>query len=469
MANIKAGPEAKCSAISRPEVFQAKLFERDKVLDNLVAGKLEREKCDIEIARFVAEKKQSEEMMERERRDRAAIAKKAELDQRDREIAKMMAEKRECEMKMGREKREKELARHKELHQVRVEKKAEAAFGAACCVDRADEERAKQKMQQILALEDFRQRQAKQWLGGGVAQAISPTHLPAGRCLVRNEIVSPAPIHDVDIAVAKRLWSAQSPALNSVDQVKARGAAQKIEEQQKYEHALAIARKQAYLERLAAEDRRKRELHSALREQGLMAINSPAVVNLQVPQIGASGHSVPSVHHSPHSESAIPIQENILNLESALSAKIDKNPQTFADIEGSQDSKASEIVEQSQDLGLDISEADKLEEQSFCEVVGELRKLTLDRSSTINADDDDDDDDNNDDTSVFEKIERLRLQLETNLGTQNFLQLYRLARECQDGSSGKLESEIESICSQNPDLIFNNLVQLLNFESEVYN
>jgi hypothetical protein len=89
--------------------------------------------------------------------------------------------------------------------------------------------------------------------------------------------------------------------------------------------------------------------------------------------------------------------------------------------------------------------------------------LTLDPPSSNNEGDDDDEE-----SSVFEKIESLRIQLENHLGTQNFLQLYQLARACQDGSSGKLERQIDSICSQDSDLIFNNLVQLLNFESEVY-
>jgi hypothetical protein len=99
------------------------------------------------------------------------------------------------------------------------------------------------------------------------------------------------------------------------------------------------------------------------------------------------------------------------------------------------------------------------------EIVGELMQLTLDPPGSSN---DDELDDDNESSSVFEKIESLRIQLENHLGTQNFLQLYELARASQDGSSGKLESQIECINSQDSDLIFNRLVQLLNFESEVY-
>ena len=109
------------------------------------------------------------------------------------------------------------------------------------------------------------------------------------------------------------------------------------------------------------------------------------------------------------------------------------------------------------------SELDMQEEQSLCDIVGELMHLTLDPSSNIIAEDVD-----CDNSSVFEKIEGLRIQLESLLGTQSFLQLYELARVCQDGSSGKLESKIDAINSQDSDLIFNSLVQLLNFESEVY-
>ena len=91
--------------------------------------------------------------------------------------------------------------------------------------------------------------------------------------------------------------------------------------------------------------------------------------------------------------------------------------------------------------------------------------LTLDPSSNSN----DDDEDGNEASSIFEKIEGLRLQLESHLGTEKFLDLYQLARACQDGSSGKLESQIDSLCLHDSDLIFNSLVQLLNFESESYN
>lgn len=90
--------------------------------------------------------------------------------------------------------------------------------------------------------------------------------------------------------------------------------------------------------------------------------------------------------------------------------------------------------------------------------------LSLDPSDSNSEEDCHD----NEDSSVFEQIESLRLQLESHLGTQNFLQLHQLAKDCQDGSSDKLESQIDSICSQDSDLIFNKLVQLLNFESEVY-
>jgi hypothetical protein len=92
--------------------------------------------------------------------------------------------------------------------------------------------------------------------------------------------------------------------------------------------------------------------------------------------------------------------------------------------------------------------------------------LTLDPSS--NQDEEEEEEDESESSSVFEKIEGLRLKLECLLGTQSFLQLYELARVCQDGSSGKLESKIDAINSQESDLIFNSLVQLLNFESEVY-
>ena len=111
------------------------------------------------------------------------------------------------------------------------------------------------------------------------------------------------------------------------------------------------------------------------------------------------------------------------------------------------------------------SEAEQQEEQSLREIVGELMHLTLDPSSNQ---DEDEEEDETESSSVFEKIEGLRIQLESLLGTQSFLQLYELARVCQDGSSGKLESKIDAINSQDSDLIFNSLVQLLNFESEVY-
>jgi hypothetical protein len=111
------------------------------------------------------------------------------------------------------------------------------------------------------------------------------------------------------------------------------------------------------------------------------------------------------------------------------------------------------------------SDAEQQEEQSLREIVGELMHLTLDPSSNQ---DEDEEEDETESSSVFEKIEGLRMQLESLLGTQSFLQLYELARVCQDGSSGKLESKIDAINSQDSDLIFNSLVQLLNFESEVY-
>ena len=110
-------------------------------------------------------------------------------------------------------------------------------------------------------------------------------------------------------------------------------------------------------------------------------------------------------------------------------------------------------------------EADNQEEQSLREIVGELMHLTLDPPG--NGPDDCDGDIET--SSVFEKIEGLRMQLESHLGTENFLDLYELARACQDGSSGKLEAQIDSLCSNDSDVVFNSLVQLLNFESEVYN
>jgi hypothetical protein len=84
----------------------------------------------------------------------------------------------------------------------------------------------------------------------------------------------------------------KSPVLNSVDEVKARGAALKIEEQRKYEHALAIARKQAFLERLAAEDRRQRELLSAVEVTELVC--DKRVAN-QFPQIADIECAFPSL------------------------------------------------------------------------------------------------------------------------------------------------------------------------------
>jgi hypothetical protein len=91
--------------------------------------------------------------------------------------------------------------------------------------------------------------------------------------------------------------------------------------------------------------------------------------------------------------------------------------------------------------------------------------LTIDQPSSSN----DDDDDGDEASSIFERIEYLRLELEKHLGTEKFLDLYQLARTCQDGSSGKLELQIDSLCLHDSDFIFNSLVQLLNFESEVYN
>jgi hypothetical protein len=104
------------------------------------------------------------------------------------------------------------------------------------------------------------------------------------------------------------------------------------------------------------------------------------------------------------------------------------------------------------------------EEQSLCDIVGELMHLTLDPSSNIIAEDVD-----CDNSSVFEKIEELRQELESHLGTQNFIDLYELAKVCRDGSSKELESKIDAFCSHDSDSIFNSLVQLLTFESEVYN
>jgi NIMA (never in mitosis gene a)-related kinase len=339
--STKAEPDARCALISRQQLVHAHALERDNVIDNVMAGKLERERRDQEIARVMAEKRQSEDAIERERQFRAAIAEKAERDKRGPELAKVLAAKREYEIRLEREKREKEIARHKDLHQFRIGKQAEVAFAAAFCADRAEEEKMKQKRREILALEEFRQKQAKQWLGG-VAHAMSPTPSPAGRCLVRNDIVAPSPIQDIDMAVAKRLWSAKSPALNSVDQVKARGAAQKIEEQQKYERALAIARKQAYLERLAAEDRRQRELHSALQDEQLQAIKHPVVEISRVSPIGFSDHVLPPSHNQP--ESALP-SKGILSNPSNVD-NIDHHPlfEVIDDVESNSDNQASEIA-----------------------------------------------------------------------------------------------------------------------------
>lgn len=348
-AQMKAGPEVKCAMILKPQAFQVNAVGRDKLLGDFASEKLEREKRDKELARVVAEKRYSEECMERERRDRAAIAEKSERDKRDRELAKVIAAKREYEAKIEREKRERELARHKELHQIRIEKQAEAAVAAACLVDRAEEDRVKQKKQQILALEDFRQRQAKQWLGGAAQIACSPP-APAERCVVRKETASPVPLQNVDVAVAKRLWSAKSPALNSVDQVKARGAAQKIEEQQKYEQALAIARKQAYLERLAAEDRRQRELHSALQNKELMSIQAPAAESSQVAAVDFSNFGLPSACDITQPVAAAPLNEVRSSEADVVSAKIDDNQQSEATtiIESSHSRQASQTVQKQQ-------------------------------------------------------------------------------------------------------------------------
>jgi hypothetical protein len=272
----------------KPQLCQVNALDRDKAAGDVISEKNEREKREkeaavalaekrrVEAAVALAEKRRVEESVERERREKAAAAaEKAERDRRDRELARVLAEKREIEARMERDKRERELARHRELHQQRIEKQADAAIAAACCLDRAHEDRVKQKKQQILALEDFRQRQAKQWLGGA---AIPDACVPASpdMCLIKKEAAHHAAVRDADVAVAKRLWSAKSPAPNSVDQVKARCAAQKIEEQQKYEQALAVARKQAFLERLAAEDRRQRELHCVQHDAELWVMKTPA-------------------------------------------------------------------------------------------------------------------------------------------------------------------------------------------------
>ena len=290
-ANIRAVSDAKAAAISKPHAIAP---QQDRLVGDLLSEKLEREKRDKALARVLLEKRQAEENFERERREKAAmIAEKAERERRDREVARILAEKREIEGRMERERRERELARQKEFHQNRIDKQAEAAIAAACHIDRAQEDRAKQKRQQILALEDFRQRQAKQWLGDAV-QCAPPNAVPADPCSVRKEA---AVIQDADIAAAKRLWSAKSPALNSADEVKARGAAQKIEEQQRYEQALAIARKQAFMERLAAEDRRQRELHSALEAAQPNIMKTPLKTTCKAAAAHVPDPSLPSAGH----------------------------------------------------------------------------------------------------------------------------------------------------------------------------
>ena len=275
---VKAVSDAKgAAAISKPQVCQPTALQRDKLLGDVISERLERERRDKELARILSEKRENEAKLERERRDKAAImAEKAERERRDKELARILSEKRENEAKLERERRDRELARQKELH---LQRQADAAVVAACCLDRAQEDRAKEKVQQALALEAFRQKQAKHWLGG-VAQPAPSTPAPAEPCMVRKDIAAHAPavMQDRDVAVAKRLWSPKAPALNAVDQVKARGAAQKIEEQQRYEQALAIARKQAYLERLAAENRRQREMLCALEDKRSMAEQAPAVI-----------------------------------------------------------------------------------------------------------------------------------------------------------------------------------------------
>ncbi len=479
-ANIRGVSDAKVAAISKPQPCQAIAIQRDKLLGDLISEKLEREKRDKVLARVLLEKRQAEENFERERREKAAIiAEKAERERRDREVAKILAEKRD-----------RELARQKGFHQHKVDKQAEAAIAAVCPIDRAQEDRAKQKRQQILALEDFRQRQAKQWLGGAV-QAVSPPLLPADPCLVRKEVAVAAVFQNADIAAAKRLWSVKSPSLNSADEVKARGAAQKIEEQQKYEQALAIARKQAFMERLAAEDRRQRELHSALQaeEQIIKTVSRSAskaaavsVSDSSLPSV--CDESVPTAAHltSPKVQLddgnplhgifvAASVLSSDVNVSSNSEAVCDFQYPDCERLEGFQISELDEselyVVLIAFNVGSSCiirSKAEIEEEQSLREIVGELMHLTLDPSCMAN----DHDDDDSDACSVFEKIEGIRIQLESQLGTKNFLQLYELARDSQDGSSGELESQIDSICSQDADLIFNSLVQLLNFESEVY-
>lgn len=277
--SVQSNPaaDAKAAFSSKPHVNQAGAAEREKVdRDAAALDKFEREKREKEVARILAEKRRAEENAECERRERAvAAADKAERERQDRQLAKILADKREIEAKMERDKRDRELARHREFHQQRMEKQADAAVAAACCLDRAQEDRAKQKKQQLLALEDFRQKQAKQWLGGA-AQPASCTPAPPDQFMIRKDAAVNA-VQDADAAAARRLWSARPSAPNSVDQVKARGAAQKIEEQQKYEQALAIARKQAYLERLAAEDRRQREFNCAFQDAEPLEKKIPAV------------------------------------------------------------------------------------------------------------------------------------------------------------------------------------------------
>ena len=303
-AQMQAVSDAKAAILSKPQVCHAIALERDKLFGDVLSDKLERDRRDREIARVVLEKREIEANLDREKREKAAImAEKAERERRDRELARILSEKRDNEAKLEREKRDRELARQKELQQ---HKQAEAAIAAACFLDRAHEDRAKQKQQQALALEAFRQKQARHWLGG-VVQPVPSIPAPADPCLVRKDIAAPI-IQDRDIAVAKRLWSPKSPALTA-DQVKARGAAQKIEEQQRYVQALEIARKQAFLERLAAEDRRQRDLRCAVEDNRLMAEKALAVQSVQSVAIGHSdfpsapvrqiAEHAPSAAHSP--------------------------------------------------------------------------------------------------------------------------------------------------------------------------
>ncbi len=495
-AQMRAAPDAKAAVVLKPQLCQANVQDRDKVLADAISEKREKE-----AARVLAEKRKNEENAERERRDRAAMAaEKAERDRRERDVAKILAEKRENEAKLDREKRERELARHKELHQQRVEKEADAVIASACWLDRAQEDRAKQKKQQILALEDFRQRQAKQWLGGA-AQPASCAPAPSDPSSVRKEIsvrkedAPHAVVRDADVAAARRLWSARSPAPNSVDQVKARGAALKVEEQQKYEQALAIARKQAWLERLAAEDRRQRELHCAFQDVELLAMNMPAAPSKvaavcktadcalapacqrlqpapsdvqsafkdhsgspRLANAAADARDPTPVHAAPVAAAAPHIQHQ--DLEATL------EPESYEKYFDAQ-MYAHSILQFLQLARLTAcrSEADKQEEACLREIVGELMHLTLHPCNNASEDESDDDVES---SSVFEKIESLRIQLESRLGTQNFLQLYELARACQDGCSGKLESQMDCMNVQDADVVFNSLVQLLNFETEVY-